>query len=135
MKNGFTLIEMSIVLVIIGLLVGGILMGRDLIRAAEIRKTGSELTNLTTAVATFRVKYNCLPGDCPNATDFFGTDVTAARQDSSGATGTCNGDGDGLINAWHNVTNVEAYYAFQQLAMAGLIAGSYPNETGGIGAS
>lgn len=69
-KLGFTLIELSIVLVIIGLIVGGILVGQDLIKAAEIRATVSQLEKYSTAVNTFRGKYNGLPGDLLNATNF-----------------------------------------------------------------
>lgn len=72
-QNGFTLIELSIVLVIIGLIVGGVLVGRDLIRAAEIRATITEMEKINTAVMSFRNKYNCMPGDCKNATAFFTT--------------------------------------------------------------
>src|ERR1019366_6843373 len=67
---GFTLIEMSIVLVIIGLIVGSVLVGRDLIRAAELRSVISEVEKYKTAVMTFKGKYDCLPGDCANATTF-----------------------------------------------------------------
>lgn len=66
-KLGFTLIELSIVLVIIGLIVGGILVGQDLIKAAEIRATVSQMEKYATAVNTFRSKYNGLPGDLLNA--------------------------------------------------------------------
>jgi prepilin-type N-terminal cleavage/methylation domain-containing protein len=65
---GFTLIEMSIVLVIIGLIVGGVLVGQDLIRAAEVRATISQIEKYNTAVNTFRGKYGALPGDLNNAT-------------------------------------------------------------------
>jgi|CXWL01.1.fsa_nt_gi prepilin-type N-terminal cleavage/methylation domain-containing protein len=69
-KAGFTLVELSIVLVIIGLLVGGVLVGRDLIRAAEIRSQISQFERMNAAANTFRVKYNYLPGDIqdPDAT-------------------------------------------------------------------
>lgn len=64
MKNkGFTLIELSIVLVIIGLIVGGILIGRDMIRAAEIRSLISEKNQYIVATNNFRNKYNAMPGD------------------------------------------------------------------------
>jgi prepilin-type N-terminal cleavage/methylation domain-containing protein len=53
MKSGFTPIEMSIVLVIIGLITGGILAGQDLIKAAGIRATISQLENFNTATYTF----------------------------------------------------------------------------------
>lgn len=68
--SGFTLIELSIVLVIIGLVVGGVLVGRDLIKAAELRKQISQIESFDVAFNTFRLKYNCLPGDCANATNF-----------------------------------------------------------------
>lgn len=62
-RSGFTLIELSIVLVIIGLIVGGVLVGRDLIRASQLRKMVSEVEEFKTAANTFRLKYGQLPGD------------------------------------------------------------------------
>ena len=94
--SGFTLIEMSIVLVIIGLIVGGILVGQNLIYAASIRGEIKQMEQLETAYNTFNVKYGCLPGDCANATTFFGT------TDASGNT-VVNGDGDGFI--WEKATD------------------------------
>ncbi|MBN9993879.1 prepilin-type N-terminal cleavage/methylation domain-containing protein, partial [Listeria monocytogenes] len=71
-KPGFSLIELSIVLVILGLLTGGILAGQSLIRAAELRSVGEEYQKNRTAVATFRDKYFAIPGDMTNATSFWG---------------------------------------------------------------
>ena len=85
-EAGFTLIELSIVLVIIGLLVGGILSGLDLIRAAELSATISQITKYNTAVNTFRVKYGYLPGDIPDP---------IASQFGFQARGTHPGEGDG----------------------------------------
>ena len=84
--SAFTLIELSIVLVIIGLIVGGVLVRQDLIRAAALRAQIADIEKLNTAVDTFRGKYDCLPGDCANATSFFGAVVR-------------NGNGDGHIDA------------------------------------
>lgn len=64
---GFTLIELSIVLVVIGLIVGGVLVGQDLILAAKMRSQASYTEKLNLAILAFRVKYDCLPGDCPDA--------------------------------------------------------------------
>jgi prepilin-type N-terminal cleavage/methylation domain-containing protein len=87
-QRAFTLIEISIVLVIIGLIIGGVLTGRDLIRIAEMRAQISQIEKLDTAINAFRGKYNCLPGDCVNATQFgLGT---------AGGVGQ-NGDGNGRI--------------------------------------
>jgi prepilin-type N-terminal cleavage/methylation domain-containing protein len=65
-RQGFTLIELSIVLVIIGLIVGGVLVGQDLINAAGIRAQISQIEKYQAAVNTFRGKYGYLPGDMPD---------------------------------------------------------------------
>ncbi len=62
-KSGFTLIELSIVLVIIGLIIGGILVGRDLINSSGVRAQISQIEKFNAAVNTFRSKYGGLPGD------------------------------------------------------------------------
>jgi prepilin-type N-terminal cleavage/methylation domain-containing protein len=91
--SGFTLIELSIVLVIIGLLVGGLLVGRDLIKAAEIRSSLSQLEQFQSAVGAFRLKYNCRPGDCPNATTQYSFAPMTGWCNNFGS----NGDGNGII--------------------------------------
>jgi prepilin-type N-terminal cleavage/methylation domain-containing protein len=58
-NKGFTLIELSIVLVIIGLIVGGVLGGRELVKQAELRKVLKEAEQFKTAANAFRAKYNC----------------------------------------------------------------------------
>lgn len=82
-RKGFTLIELSIVLVIIGLLVGGVLAGQTLIAAAQVRKEISKLNSISTAINTFRVKYDALPGDMANATTYFGADPACNPTDVS----------------------------------------------------
>lgn len=125
MKNyGFSLVELSIVLVILGLLTGGILAGQNLIKAAELRSIGTQMEKVNTAMYTFRDKYFAMPGDMPNAFDFWG--VTAACTDTVANNGNpngCNGDGDGNIE--EEVGGGEDLRAPQHLALAGLIEGSY----------
>lgn len=92
--RGFTLIELSIVLVIIGLLVGGILVGRELIETARIRKTVGAIQEINVAVNTFRLKYHCYPGDCTNALI-----LGVVAPSYSGWVGTTAGDGNGYLEA------------------------------------
>ena len=93
MTAAFTLIELSIVMVIIGLIIGGVLTGQDLINAATIRAQISQIEQYNTAVHTFKLKYNYLPGDIP-----------AAEALANGFTGSmpragtvAQGDGNGVI--------------------------------------
>lgn len=88
-ESGFTLVELAIVLVIIGLIIGGVLVGQDLIKAAEIRATVSQIEGYNAAVNTFRTKYKGVPGDIRNIESFF--DTAAAWPDLH------NGDGDRQI--------------------------------------
>ena len=84
---GFTLVELAIVLVIIGLLVGGVLVGQDLIRAAEINSTTSQLTKYDSAANTFRTRFNGYPGDLRNPGRY-----PIASTNATGNPNTANGD-------------------------------------------
>ena len=129
-QRGFTLVELSIVLIVIGLIVGCVLVGQDLLRTAQIRKMVNEVEQYRTAVYTFRVKYACLPGDCANATTFFGTDSNGCPA-GGGATGTCNGDGNGQIDdSACDYGCYENYRFFQQLADANLIPENFDGIPG-----
>jgi prepilin-type N-terminal cleavage/methylation domain-containing protein len=110
-KSGFTLIELSIVLVIIGLIIGGVLYGRDLIAAAVTRKIISEERGYEQAFLAFRLKYNALPGDLATPDKFW---------PSEDWTRNAGGNGDGIISwSW------EGPEAFRQLALAKLISDTF----------
>lgn len=119
---GFTLIELSIVLVIIGLLVGGVLVGRDLIKAAEIRATISQIQKYTAAVNTFRLKYGFLPGDIPysQATAFGLFSFTGVN---AGTTGM--GDGNGQIDGSISSCTGEMLAFWRHLSEANLVDGAF----------
>lgn len=133
MKNGFSLVELSIVLVILGLLTGGILTGKSLIRAAELRAVSTEYGRWVTAMHSFRDRYFMLPGDITNATSVWGLIGTGTCPSGTGTgTQTCNGDGDGTIEQppGPNSNFGETFTFWQHLANAGLIEGSYTGKSG-----
>lgn len=126
-QSAFSLVELSIVLVILGLLTGGILGGQSLIRAAELRSVTADAGRYTAAVMSFRDKYFAMPGDMANATAFWGT--AASCPNGASSTVTCNGDGDGTIDYDNSVDSpYEGYRAWQHLANAGLVEGNYTGE-------
>ena len=69
--RGFSLVEMSIVVVILGLLVGTIISGKSLMRASELLSITTEYDMYKQAAKGFKDKYQWLPGDMPNATSFW----------------------------------------------------------------
>ena len=95
---GFTLIEISVVLIIIGLLIGGILVGNDLIKSSLIRSQISQIESYNTAALTFKNKYEGLPGDLKSASGFGFPDA----QGYSTAYAVGSNPGDGLIMSCHN---------------------------------
>lgn len=126
--RAFSLVELSIVLVILGLLVGGVLSGRSLIRAAEMRTVTVDAQRFMAATHTFRDKYFALPGDMTNATAFWGVAAgtgnnAACRDFKSSTPATCNGDGNGRIGL--AAGSYEYFRYWQQLANAALIEGAY----------
>lgn len=125
-KHGFTLIELSIVLVIIGLIIGGGLVGKDLIDSAKQRSFISQLDRYTSAINTFKLKYNCLPGDCSNAVTFGLGQVSGPGQ---------NGDGNGQIRSslsefggswWQSHEKVNLWF---HMASAGLVESGFQGWT------
>ncbi len=138
MKRGFSLVELSIVLVILGLLSGAILAGRSLIRASEMRAVTSQIEQLRTAGQTFREKYFYIPGDLPNAVSFWGEAASGSACKLADSTTlsdprrTCNGNGNGTYQNWLTTSN-EYFRAWQHLANAGLVQGTYSGVEGSGG--
>ena len=133
-KSGFTLIELSIVLVIIGLIVGGVLVGQDLIGAAAVRAQISQIEKYNTAVNTFYGKYGALPGDIPAAqVTQFGFTAAPVRAGTAG-----RGDGNGELDGFSTNTpyswaeSGETFFFWEDLsANSGLIEGSFNSYVDG----
>jgi prepilin-type N-terminal cleavage/methylation domain-containing protein len=109
-QQGFTLIEIAIVLVIIGLLLGGILQGQSLINSARVRNLISQVDGVKAAFYGFQDRYRALPGDFSQAT----TQIAGA---------TTDGDGKGSID-----TPKESIAVWDHLSHAGFITGTFTSN-------
>jgi len=111
-SKGFTLIEIAIVLVIIGLLLGGVLKGQELITSARVRNLISQQDGIKAAFFGFQDRYRALPGDYAAA----GTNINGV---------TISGDGNGRIEGPNTTGTYETILAWNHLTAAGFLNGSY----------
>lgn len=125
--EGFTFLEMALVLLIISLLIAAIMVGDSLIRAANINSVLADAARYNQAITDFRNKYNALPGDMHNAESFWGTPAGGCPNGTGSPGGeVCNGNGDGVTYRINNTANIaEMRSEWVELANAGLIKGSY----------
>ncbi len=126
-EQGFTLIELSIVLVIIGFLIAGIATAIQMIEISKQRNLITQAQSLISSAIQFKIKYGTLPGDFPYASSYWpSTDCVAG--DTNTDRSLCDGNGDGILSGTTlgtaNGTN-EGARALQHLALAGFITGNY----------
>ena len=117
-RRGFTLVELAIVLVIIGLILGAILKGQELINNAKMKRLYNQYREVLAAVYTYYDRYGAFPGDDPTA---------ATRWP-----GAPYGDGDGLIGGF-NIncgagSSGESCYLWRHLKLANIITGPLDNR-------
>lgn len=112
-QAGFTLIEIAIVLVIIGLLLGGVLKGQEMMTNAKIKRASNDYNGVAAAIFSYLDRYGAYPGDDPNANGRWGGTVVS-------------GDGDGVIGSALIVCVAadESCQLWDHLRQSGLIAGS-----------
>ena len=123
--QGFTLIEMSVVLVIIGLLVGGIMWGQTLIRASRVQTIIQDVATYQSAAVQFKQKFGEVPGDMADGQTYWGVNPNCATNGGMGTgTQTCNGNGDGQITLSSSAP-YEQFLVWQHLANGGFIPGQY----------
>ncbi|MGB4811211.1 MAG: prepilin-type N-terminal cleavage/methylation domain-containing protein [Methylophilaceae bacterium] len=111
-QSGFTLIELAIVLVIIGLLLGGVLKGQELINSAKVKNLANDFRTIPVFIYGYQDKFKSLPGDDKNAVAHVG----AAKP----------GNGDGALNGkWYDVKtdDTETYNFWQHVRLANLAPG------------
>ncbi|CAG0940374.1 hypothetical protein GPROT2_00915 [Gammaproteobacteria bacterium] len=118
-QQGFTLVEIAIVLVIIGLMIGGVLKGQEMITNAKVSRVENDYKGITAAILAYQDRYGVLPGDDPAAsTRFAGT-----------WSGADNGNGNGVVNGnWNSTVNSdESRKIWKHLRGAGFIKGPVDN--------
>jgi prepilin-type N-terminal cleavage/methylation domain-containing protein len=128
---GFTLVEIAIVLVIVGLLVGAVMKSREMIMNAKLKRVESDAAGIHLAIATYQDRYRELPGDDPDAYNRFDIYSTLDKNN-------VNGNGSGLIEGdWDEANTdtlsisgaVESEKIFAHLRAAGLIPGGSDDTT------
>lgn len=137
LKEGFTLIEISIVILIIGLMVGGIMVGRHLVRSAELNNLIQDMNEYTTAINLFKQTYREIPGDMRKATVFWssaggtGKDGVCYLAQTQDSLATCDGNGDGNVHTTMGINYMERFMVWKHLSNAKLINGKYMGKTNG----
>jgi len=131
-QKGFTLVEIAIVLVIVGLLIGGVLKGQEMITNAKLKRLESDNAGVAAAMFSYQARYLQLPG---------ADSAAGARFDVYAGLGAdANGGGDGVIGVgtdWDDSTNnnvmvqasAETEKFFGHLRAAGLIPGGSGTDT------
>ena len=113
-QSGFTLVEIAIVLVIIGLLLGGILKGQELINSAKVKNLANDFRVIPTYIYAYQDKFKALPGDDP-----------AGQTHLPGGAASDNGNGNGVVDgAWNSTTATDESFMFwRHVRLANLAAG------------
>lgn len=122
MKNkqgGFTLVEIAIVLVIIGLLLGGVLKGQELINSAKVKNLANDFRSISSFVYSYQDRFRALPGDDPNVVARVSA-VAVAATTPAASLGNSRIDGN-----WNTATTTDESYLFwNHVRLAGLATGT-----------
>jgi len=120
-QAGFTLVEIAIVLVVVGLLIGGVLKGQEVILNTKLKKIERDRSGITTAILAYQDRYRQLPGDDDQASDRF---AMYSDGDNDPAAAEIDGNSDGALDGdWVAATNSETSNLWKHLRASGLIPG------------
>ncbi|MDR0775681.1 MAG: prepilin-type N-terminal cleavage/methylation domain-containing protein [Azonexus sp.] len=116
-QTGFTLVEIAIVLVIIGLLLGGVLKGQELINSAKVKNLANDFRTIPIYIYGYQDRFRALPGDDANVVAHLGSTAISAP------TGVTLGNGV-IDGAWDSDESTESYLFWQHVRLAGFAPGS-----------
>ena len=126
-QKGFTLVEIAIVLVIVGLLIGGVLKGQEMITNAKLKRIESDNAGIAAAIFSYQDRYLQLPGD-DNGADLRFSLYTDTINDPTAA--QINGDSSGTIDGlWVGAVDTETANVWKHLQAAGLVPGGGDDDT------
>ncbi len=117
-QQGFTLVEIAIVLVIIGLLLGGVLKGQELSNSAKAKSLVNDFRTISTAIYAYQDRFRFMPGDDPAANQHVGGDLASTPSTDPHGNGRIGGN-------WNSTTATdEAFLVWQHLRLANLLTGT-----------
>lgn len=117
--GGFTLVETSVVLVVIGLLLGGLLKGQEIIHGARAKDLIRDVQAVAVHTVTYQDRFRSLPGDDPNVDVHFGGTVASTPE------APARRQNNRIEGEWNSITRTdESYLVWEHLRRASLIAGS-----------
>ena len=119
-QSGFTLVEIAIVLVIIGLLLGGVLKGQELINSAKVKNFANDFRNIPLFIYGYQDKYRALPGDDSSAVAHLGAGATQISAANGSGSGALNGN---WWDAAASLANSETVAFWEHIRRANLAAG------------
>ena len=126
-QAAFTLVEIAIVLVIVGLLIGGMLKGQEMITNSKLKRIERDNAGIAAAMITYQDRYRQLPGDDAFADQRFEIYTDGVNDP---APIEINGDGDGRLDGdWVAAINSETGNFWKHLRAAGLIPGGGDDDT------